>query len=129
MAHKLQQEKEKRLKFEREQAALVLKRRTMYCNATVTEIGWAAEKGAYGRLKELIDGGANINQQDPRTGKTALHIAIANERTEEITYLRRAGARLDILDSENKIPMDYCRNGKLNAGNVLPSRPSRPSSS
>jgi len=103
---------ERRKKYELERKEAVAHHyRTRYCNATITEFAWAAEKGAYGRLRELIDGGAEINRQDPVTGKTALHLASENNRDTAVRYLIHVGADPDIKDACGRTAKDYGENG------------------
>ena len=91
-----------RIKAEREQA-----QRTLHCNATISEVFWAAEKGANGRLQELIRGGANVDRINPFTGQTALHLAVANRRREAALYLLESGADDSIKDCNGKTAREY----------------------
>jgi ankyrin repeat protein len=103
----LEKEKTERLEGERVERERYL--RSQYCNTTTTELSWGAEKGAYGSIIRLIRGGADVNKQDPLTGKTPIHHAISNGRVEATFWLADAGASLDIADNNRKTPLDYAR--------------------
>jgi ankyrin repeat protein len=102
-------EKEKTERLEREREEHERCRRSRYCNTTTTELSWAAEKGAYGCIRRLTRSGADVNKQDPLTGKTPIHHAISNGRVEATFWLADAGASLDIADNDGKTPLDYAR--------------------
>jgi ankyrin repeat protein len=97
------------IETERREAEMEQEQRTVHCNATISEVFWAAEKGAYDRLQELIGEGANVNKIDPFTGKTALHLALENQRLKAAWYLLESGADGSIRDRNGKTAMEYSR--------------------
>src|ERR1700732_4236038 len=59
--------------------------------------GWRRFAGA----KALAEFGANVNYQDPKNGKTALHYGIEKEfAPAELTWLVRHGASPDLEDHD-----------------------------
>ena len=57
------------------------------------------------RVKELLSEGINPNSKD-KTGKTPLHYAASNGRTEIITALIEAGAKINELDNDKLTPLN-----------------------
>jgi len=104
----LEIEKQVVLETERATAEMKQSQRTLHCNATISEVFWAAEKGAYGRLQELMREGANVNRINPFTGQTALHLAVINRRRETALYLLDSGADESIKDCNGKTAREYC---------------------
>ena len=100
-----QSEARKRAYQEKEQQRLE-SRRTFNHRTPVSDIAYAAEKGEYGALKRLVGQGADVNKQDPATGRTALHHAALGGRENAIRFLRAAGADPHICDHEGLTAMD-----------------------
>lgn len=121
----LEFEKQKKAQCEKQEAETENHRRNRYCNATIKELLWAAEKGEHGRVRELVDGGADVNQRDPVTGKTALHFAIENERDNLAFWLLRAGADQTMEDASGKVPIDYVTDSSHWIRSLLPWRITR----
>jgi ankyrin repeat protein len=127
----VQAEKEKQERLEREREECERRRRTQYCGATITELSWAAEKEGFDELQRLIRGGADVNKQDPVTGKTALHHAIENRRPRSVFWLADAGADVCIQDANGKTPLDFIQGNphiewQLFHGGAIATRPSDP---
>jgi ankyrin repeat protein len=57
------------------------------------------------RVKELLSEGINPNSKD-KTGKTPLHYAASNGRSEIITALIEAGAKINELDNDKLTPLN-----------------------
>jgi ankyrin repeat protein len=112
-ADELQAEKEYQEYLERERKEEEERRRTKYCQTTISELAWAAEKGEYDRLRPLILGGAKVNGKEPVSGKTPLHLAIENRRADAVFWLADAGADVSIKDLSGRTPLDYI-NGDRN---------------
>lgn len=66
----------------------------------------AAKINAVTILKQLIDGGADLDRQDYR-GYTALHYACFYRNDAAITLLLDAGASSYVRDAFDKLPQDY----------------------
>lgn len=66
----------------------------------------AAKINADTILKQLIDGGADLDRQDYR-GYTALHYACLYRNDAAITMLLDAGASVYLRDAFDKLPQDY----------------------
>ncbi len=58
----------------------------------------SSSTGNLTEIKAYIQSGANINEQDPRYGRTPLMNAIANHKIEAAKYLIQAGANVNIKD-------------------------------
>lgn len=117
-------EKQKRIDHEKREAEDE-RCRNRSCPLTITELSWAAEKGSLGFVQELVDGGVDVVQQDLVTGKTALHLAVENERHEVALFLLRAGADKTIEDASGKAPIDYVTDSSHGVPALLPWRLSR----
>jgi len=127
----VQAEKEKQERLEREREENERRLRTRYCGATIIELLWAAEKGEVDGLQRLINGGADVNKQDPVTGKTALHHAIQNRRNHSVFWLADAGADVCIQDKNGKTPLDFIQGYRdiewqLFHGGAIATRPPDP---
>ena len=76
----------------------------------------AASGRDYTMLKNLVDGGVNVNYQNEE-GRTALFYAVQNpSRTEDVDavkYLLDHGADVTIKDKNGKTAFEYCRNDKI----------------
>lgn len=65
-------------------------------------------------IRRLIDFNADLDyQNDIEQSMTALHIAIAEERFEQLNYLLKAGAKTNLRDKNGRTPLEYAR--KLNS--------------
>ncbi|MBN1412334.1 MAG: ankyrin repeat domain-containing protein [Spirochaetales bacterium] len=67
----------------------------------------AAGQGDMTRVKELIEGGANINNHDGGNGATPLHLAARYNRVEIIKYLLKNGAILDAQMGYDITPLHW----------------------
>jgi len=57
------------------------------------------------KIKTLVDRGGNINERDPKTGKTPLHVAVDNKQTELVKSLIEKGADVNATDNEKYTPL------------------------
>ncbi|KAJ0179628.1 hypothetical protein K1T71_005340 [Dendrolimus kikuchii] len=80
----------------------------------------ATQYGAFGRVKELVEAGWDVNQPDHET-VTLLHWAAINNRREIIQYLLSKGARVDAIGGElQSTPLHWAtRQGHLEATVLL----------
>lgn len=80
----------------------------------------ATQYGAFGRVKELVEAGWDVNQPDHET-VTLLHWAAINNRREIIQYLLSKGARVDAVGGElQSTPLQWAaRQGHLEAAVLL----------
>ncbi|CAK1544798.1 unnamed protein product [Leptosia nina] len=76
----------------------------------------ATQYGAFGRVKELVEAGWDVNQPDHET-VTLLHWAAINNRREIIEYLLSKGALVDAIGGElQSTPLQWAaRQGHLEA--------------
>jgi ankyrin len=72
-------------------------------------LAYAAMGGHDGVCNLLIVRGAKVNAIEPKTGMTALHWAAKNARPVAVKELLAQGARRDVVDKQNKKPLDYAR--------------------
>ncbi|XP_075972291.1 palmitoyltransferase Hip14 [Anticarsia gemmatalis] len=80
----------------------------------------ATQYGAFGRVKELVEAGWDVNQPDHET-VTLLHWAAINNRREIIQYLLTKGATVDAIGGElQSTPLHWAtRQGHLEATVLL----------
>ncbi|KAL1506043.1 hypothetical protein ABEB36_005478 [Hypothenemus hampei] len=80
----------------------------------------ATQYGAFGRVKELIEAGYDVNQKDNET-VTLLHWAAINNRKEIMQYLIDKGATVDAIGGElHATPLHWAtRQGHLDACVIL----------
>ncbi|CAH1635439.1 unnamed protein product [Spodoptera littoralis] len=80
----------------------------------------ATQYGAFGRVKELVEAGWDVNQPDHET-VTLLHWAAINNRREIIQYLLSKGAAVDAVGGElQSTPLHWAtRQGHLEATVLL----------
>ncbi|XP_019869510.2 palmitoyltransferase Hip14 isoform X2 [Aethina tumida] len=80
----------------------------------------ATQYGAYGRVKELVEAGYNVNQRDSET-VTLLHWAAINNRKAIIKFFIEKGAEVDAVGGElNATPLHWAtRQGHLDAAVIL----------
>ncbi|KAI9491846.1 ankyrin repeat-containing domain protein [Zychaea mexicana] len=64
----------------------------------------AAGDGQLDRVKELIEGGANVNSHD-EFGYTALHAAVSYNQKEILEYLLEKGGNVNIEDFDKDTPL------------------------
>lgn len=74
-----------------------------------TELKWAALKGNYELLRDLIQGGVRLDRQDDYTGFTALHDAVYANRDAGTVLLLAAGASPNIANSLNRTPQQLAQ--------------------
>ena len=79
--------------------------------ASVDVLHAAAKRGTENIARQLLDQGADINQQD-KNGQTALHIAVENAQDAVTTFLLRRGADLTIKDGNGKTALDLARSDR-----------------
>ncbi|MDE2643293.1 MAG: ankyrin repeat domain-containing protein, partial [Verrucomicrobiota bacterium] len=70
-------------------------------------INTAAAIGSMSRVKELVEGGADINSLTK--GSTPLHRAVSNGREEIVKYLIKNGADVNKKDSDGHYPADLAQ--------------------
>ncbi|WP_105103043.1 ankyrin repeat domain-containing protein [Microbulbifer pacificus] len=70
-------------------------------------------------IEQLIDGGVDINSQEARFKRTALHIACVNGLTKLADLLIKKGANLNLLDYNRMTPlMCACSTGKKKGSQI-----------
>ncbi len=81
--------------------------------AVISESVWeAARQGDLDVLKKSLQNEAQVNERDPETGMTPLHIAAANGKIMVSQMLIDNDARVNILDFEGQTPLiKAARNG------------------
>ena len=72
------------------------------------------EAAAYGKLNKIKEILADpsfkaINAQGGSSLQTALHRACKNKYAELALYLAIRGAKIELMDKDNKTPVMYCR--------------------
>jgi hypothetical protein len=67
-------------------------------------------KNAINILKLLLQLGVNINEQNDVYKETPLHIAVQQNKLNIIKFLLANRAAIDIKNSGDKTPFDYCKN-------------------
>lgn len=70
-------------------------------------------------VKKLIELGANINQQDPNQGYTALHFAARDQQTDIAKILLEHGAQVDTIDAWGNTPLWRCVMGSKSPSRQL----------
>jgi ankyrin repeat protein/pimeloyl-ACP methyl ester carboxylesterase len=84
-----------------------------------TALSVASSKGNEKIVRTLIEGGANLNAQDP-SGQTPLHLAIKGECIEVMETLLRAGADKESRNAKDETPLMYaCVQNKPRAVQAL----------
>ncbi|XP_028394859.1 ankyrin and IPT/TIG repeat-containing protein C26H5.05-like isoform X2 [Dendronephthya gigantea] len=63
--------------------------------------------GFYDVVKSLVEGGANVNIQNPGSMWTPLHAATFQEHGKIVMYLLENGADPNVKDSEGRSPADF----------------------
>jgi len=72
----------------------------------IPDIIYAAEIGANERIEKALSLGEDVNVQEPATGITALHAAVANGHYETVQLLlNRVGIDLHIKDKFGRSPV------------------------
>jgi ankyrin repeat protein len=66
---------------------------------------FAARGGGVVTVLLLIEGGADVNATDPRTGSTALHEAVRNNQAAALRALVAASANANVADSGGNTPL------------------------
>ncbi len=72
------------------------------------ELHWMAFKGDAGAVKELLEGGADVNKTVDN-GNTPLHLAAYKGHTEVVGILLAHGARMDVRNHAGFTPLDWAR--------------------
>ena len=84
-----------------------------------TPLHWAAEHGATGAVRALIDAGAYIDAKDDR-GRRPLHRAAGHGTAEAVRALINAGAAVDARTYQNRTPLHAAAHfGKPEAARLL----------
>ncbi|QOJ78899.1 ankyrin repeat domain-containing protein [Infirmifilum lucidum] len=68
----------------------------------------AAARGDYGKVKELLDRGADVNTRD-KYGWTPLHYAADGGHLEVARLLLDRGADVNTRDNDGRTPLDLAR--------------------
>eukprot|EP01036_Dinobryon_divergens_P029330 gene29330-38409_t len=80
----------------------------------------AAKRGDVNEVKRLINGGANVNQEDDTDESTALHAASSSGHAEVVDILLKAGAKVDAEDKERNTPLhNAAANGRADVASLL----------
>ncbi len=83
------------------------------------ELHSAALRGDLETARNLLDAGADVNEQDGR-GRTPLHCAADANSPEMIQLLLERGADPTLVDNTNSTPLDQAdKNGQQDAFRVL----------
>eukprot|EP00730_Choanoeca_flexa_P003841 TRINITY_DN11517_c3_g6_i1.p1 TRINITY_DN11517_c3_g6~~TRINITY_DN11517_c3_g6_i1.p1 ORF type:complete len:808 (+),score=177.54 TRINITY_DN11517_c3_g6_i1:64-2487(+) len=77
---------------------------------TVTPLGAAARCGQIATLRQLIVAGADVDFQEPQSGRTALHEACMHGQTAAVQALIASGARTSLMDADLQRPLDLALN-------------------
>jgi Ankyrin repeats (3 copies)/MYND finger/Ankyrin repeat len=67
----------------------------------------AAHTGRLAEIQMLLEGGADINEADPREGMTALHVAADNGYLNIVQYLLQNGADKDLASTNGPTALYY----------------------
>lgn len=79
------------------------------------ELHQAAGAGDLQKVQELLESGADVNEQDDR-GRTPLHFAVDSDNPEMIRLLLNNGADPSLTDNSSCTPLDHAdKNGMQNA--------------
>lgn len=65
----------------------------------------AVRMGQISALRALVSGGANVQFQDPQTGESALHIAVAKNDLDVLTFLIESGVKGALKNREGTTPL------------------------
>jgi ankyrin repeat protein len=68
--------------------------------------GAGTEEDALAMARALVDAGVDVEQRDPSTGKTALHVAVERGHRQVVEYLLRQGASPTLESSSGETPLD-----------------------
>ncbi|ORZ14533.1 ankyrin repeat-containing domain protein [Absidia repens] len=72
----------------------------------------AAGDGQLQRVKELVEGGAQVNERD-EFGYTALHAAVSYNHKDVLEYLLEHGGDINIEDFDKDTPLYVCEHADL----------------
>jgi len=76
--------------------------------------------GSTADVEALLQSGINVNIQEKNTKRTALHVAVSNQRFDIASVLLKAGAKVDIEDLSGETILTYAiRNNQLGAVKAL----------
>lgn len=59
------------------------------------------------QLRQLADGGANVNCHDPETGCTPLHLAVMRKNTDAMNLFISRGAKVNAFNKQGQPPIVY----------------------
>src|SRR5690606_37707091 len=68
--------------------------------------GAGTEEDALAMARALVEAGVDVEQRDPATGRTALHVAVERGHRRVVEYLLRQGASPRLASSSGETPLD-----------------------
>ena len=85
-----------------------------------SEIVTASQRGDVARVRELLAAGGNANDVDPDTGRSALHFAARENRSEVVAVLLDSKADINATDRTGKTPLTMAaENSAVDATKLL----------